>query len=283
MTELENPPSSRASASASGSCGGRISRLVWILLLAVLLGSLGYAAYMRYPRQGLLVPVTQVSPKLVALEQRLDMLEAQLSKVLPPGGDLTPPNEEVKKPKTPAENKEAQDQQTTQKLIASAFAYWDLREAAKTGHSFAPQLAALRAATVNSPATSDLITRLEPYALEGALTLPQLREALRAEERTAPLPVAENAPTSFGARVKTALQPFVSIRPLRDERFANLEKAFDSGSAPAALEAVKALPENLQQHLALWRAKLEARIAVDDAFLVLSARIITPPSQRSAP
>jgi hypothetical protein len=285
MTEPENPPSLPDLASDPSVCRKGKSRFVWFFLVVALLASAGYVIYSNYPRSGLLVPVTQASPKLVALEQRLDVLETQLDKAARSQTDDTPAPviEEVKKPKASVESKEVQDQQTAQKVIATAFAFWDLREAAKEGRSFAPQLTALRTASVNSPATTELIARLEPYALEGAPTLSHLREALTAEEKAVPAPVVENATASFGARIMVALRPFVTVRPLHDVRFSDLEKALDSGNTLAALEAVKALPLDVQKSLAAWKTKLEARSAIDDAFLALSARSVTPPSQRSAP
>jgi hypothetical protein len=250
-----------------------------------LLTGLGYLAVVYYPReglldlqQGILVPVEQKLSKTEMLEQRLDVLEKRAAET---AGGAASLNNAGDKPQ--AGNKGASSNQATRDFIAAAFSFWDLREAAKTGRSFTLQLAALRATSGGDAKLSELAAKLEPYAAGTTPTLAHLREKLSAEEKAAPAPVVENEAPSLKSRVKSALEPLISVRPLHDARFADLEKALDAGDAAAALEAVKALPEEARKNIGAWQAELEARKTLDDTLQTLTVYFTTSSPERSAP
>jgi hypothetical protein len=141
-------------------------------------------------------------------------------------------------------------------------------------------LAALRVAAADNTKILDLAAKLDPYAAGMTPTFAQLRDSLAIEEKAAPPPAAEGDVSSFEARFKTILQTLITVRPLHDPRFANLEKALDSGDGAGALEALKALPPEVQKSLSAWQAKLEARIDLDSALAALTAYFTTPSPQK---
>ena len=275
MTNSEN-----ISSSPNACCVKKGPRCFRILLGIALVAAAGYVALACISWQ---TPVGVVeSGKLGAIEQRLDAVEKQLGSAVPtqatgspiPLGPLT---EEVDKLKAQVENKDSQNQMIAQKFIAEAFAFWDLREAVRGGLSFAPQLAALRTAAAGNAQILDVAAKLDAYALVPPLTIAQLRESFAAEAKTAASPAVE--PISVWEKIKALLAPLISMQPLHDPRFASVERALEFGNAAAALEAVRALPDDLQKGLATWQAKLEARIALDDAVQALATRFTTPPAQ----
>jgi hypothetical protein len=268
------------------ACGKKKHCFVLILSAFVLLATFGYAAILHYPQPGVLVPVAQNPPDFSVLERRIDALETQIKALNEPvpasqaASDSPSLSDEVRTLKAQIQNKDAQDRQTMQKFVAAAFAFWDLRELAEDGRIFVPQFAALRAVSADDPEISEWVAKLEPYAAVATPTLTQLRDSLALEEKAAPAPVAEGENSTFMSRIMALLRPLVSVRPLHDPRFADLEKALDSGDAAAAIEALNALPDDVRKSLAAWQSKLGARASLDTILLALEARFTTPSSPR---
>jgi len=130
---------------------------------------------------------------------------------------------------------------------------------------------------------ADPTAKLAPYAADPPPSLPQLREELAALESAAPPPPDPNAAPTFWDHVKRILQPLISVRPLHDPRFTDLETALASGDAQAALDASKFLPDEARPALALWQAKLEQRTALDNALRDFAARFAAPQAKGDTP
>ena len=293
MTPTEKTP--LPPESAPRACGWRKTRWACRFLTAALLVGLGAAGVLYCPLATPFIAVQPKPPELTSLEQRVDILEKRLNApheqetvVAPPAPiDATASSESVKNLETrlaQIENKNVQDRQATQRLIAATLAFWDLRQTVQEGRTFAPQLEALLAVSSGDVVAAELLAKLAPYANAATPILPRLRDALTVAETETPAPaLAQDTAASWWARIKAALQPLVAVRPLLDPRFAAVENALDSGDAPAALNAVKALPDDVRQSLAAWQAKLESRIAIDETLKTLSAHFTAPPTQGSVP
>ena len=293
MTPTEN--TSLSSEPTPRACGRRKIRWACRLLTAALLIGFGAAGVLYCPLATPFLPPPTKPPERGALEQRVALLETRLNAPHEQAPTIAPPatsepsalTETVKNLETrlaQVENKNGQERQATQKLIAAAFAFWDLRQTIQEGRAFAPQREALLAASSGDAVAAEELAKLAPYAATATPVLPRLREALTAAEAEIPAPVVtQDAAASWWARIRAALQPLVAVRSLHEPRFAALENALDSGDASAALDAVQALPDETRQGLTAWQAKLEARMAIDDALKTLSAHFTAPPTQGSVP
>jgi len=277
MTNSENK-----SSPTSSCCSGKGGKSFRILVGVSLIIFAAYAALGLRPVKNFGV---SEATKIDEVDQRLAAVEKQLGAAVPaqatgapiPLGPLT---EEVDKLKAQVENKDSQTQMVAQKFVAEAFAFWDLRDAVRIGQPFAPELAILRNAAAGHAEILDLTAKLDAYALLPTATISQLRESFATESKAAVSSSAE--PLTFLDRVKAMLAPLISFRSIHDVRFAAVEKALDSGNGAAALEAVKALPEDLQKGLSAWQARLEARVALDDAIRAIGAHFTTPPAAPAA-
>ena len=244
MTNSEKKSSSLAACCSAK--GGRYFRIVIGVAIVIFAG---YAALGLRPVKNF--GMSDAS-KIEEIDQRLAAVEKQLGTAVPaqatgapiPLGPLT---EEVDKLKAQVENKDSQGQMVAQKFVAEAFAFWDLREAVRGGQSFAPQLATLRTAAAGNAEILDLAAKLDPFALLPPLTIAQLRDSFATEAKAATASSTE--PVTFLDRLKAMFAPLISVRALHDARFAAVEKTLDSGDAEAALEAVRALPHDLQKGL----------------------------------
>ncbi|MFA5041618.1 MAG: hypothetical protein WC464_08305 [Bdellovibrionales bacterium] len=282
-TENTTPPQPEACACRSGR-----SLFIWLVVGIAVLTGLGYVAALHYPEQGILVPVEQKASRIDTLEERVEALEKRLAEEaaaeLLATTNGTSLNEEIKTLKAEVETKEAKSHQTAHDFIAAAFSFWDLREAAKTGRPFTVQLAALRAAGKKDAKLAELSDKLEIYAASPTPTWTQLREALKAQEKTAPpAPVSETDPVSWKMRIESAMKALISVRPLHDKRFDALNKALDADDRAAAIEAANALPEEVRKAINPWQADLERRIALDDVLRTLTVYFTTPSPEGTAP
>ncbi|MGB9153409.1 MAG: uroporphyrinogen-III synthase [Alphaproteobacteria bacterium] len=291
MTQID-PPHSSPSATP-GRLRGKIFS-AWVILGLLLLGfGISVVLVKQPPLSSPPVIVhTQPAPDIAALEQRITVLETRVASLTeipaatPPAATNEALADTVKNLQAQIalmQNQGKDSQQSARKLMASAFAFWDLREAAKNGRPFAAPLATLRAASGDNAAITGSISKLEPYATTPPPTMPQLRETLTAQETSLPAPTPLETPPSLWERVKTIMQPLVSVHPVHNPQFAGLETALDSGDAQAALENFKPLPDEAQKRLAAWHATLEARAAVDDTLRILGSTFTAPAVQENAP
>jgi len=180
------------------------------------------------------------------------------------------------------QNQNNQSQPSARKWVAAAVAFWDLRDAAKNGHSFAPQLATLRASADDDVNLLEQARKLEPYADEKILTFMQLLEKLQKEEATLS-PSVEETNQSFWGRLKIVFRPLISVHPLHDTSYIALEKSLDDEDGARALETFKDLSLATQTKLSLWHTELEKRVALDAALHELTALFTAPPSQGLTP
>ncbi len=281
MAENENP------SSKPDACRAGKSLFIWFLAGLALLTGLGYLAALHYPQQGVLVPVEQKSSRVDLLEQRIGDVEKRLddlsSQPPPSFGDAAQINEEIKTLKALIEAKDVKNHRTPQDFVAAAFAFWDLREAAKTGKPFSLQLAALRSISKGDAKLSAFVDRLAPFAVAVPPTWNQLLVRLKAEEKNAPLPAAETETDSFKARALATLKSLITVRPLGDPRFTPLEKALDAADAVAATEALNALPPDARSALELWAADLKLRAELDETLQLLTVYFSTLSQEGNAP
>ena len=167
---------------------------------------------------------------------------------------------------------QAQRQQTP---MAAMFAYIHLREAAMAGYGFADELTALRA--VAPPDLS--LDALTPHAAQGVPTIAMLRETLGAQESTA-LRATETAEAQTGwQRAWVAIKGLVTVRALHggeSDRFVAVETALAKGDVAAARTAFDALAPEAQTILAVWRAQLDARVALNDALRQIAVQLAAP-------
>jgi hypothetical protein len=178
----------------------------------------------------------------------------------------------VKNLQAQVESQSSLDLQAAKKLVAAVVSFWDLREAALHGLPFAPQLTSLRSNADGDIIIGEQAARLAPYADSGFPTLAQLRETLGAEEAklAAPDAAPESVPTLW-SRIKIILRPLLTVHAAHRAELVALEKALETGQDDQAREAFKALPQELQNDLADWQAKLETRADIDEALRILSA------------
>ncbi len=284
-TEASLPPPNPPSTPPSGEKRHVLSHCLGIALACALVTAIFlYSTSLNHP-----VPEAPNGPDIAALEQRVDDLEARLTAL----GEKTPapPSPVIETDIIDAAIKRiedrlgqveaagAQDRNKIEKTIAAFFAIRDLRDAAKDGRAFASELAALRAATTGDAALAAAAAKLDAFAGAPPPSWSALRGSLAEAQKKAPL--AEGQDDSFWAKVKRVFQPLVSVRPLRDPRFADLEKALEAQDSAAALAASGNLPAAVRETLGDWQAALESRMALDAAVQELSAPFML--QQGSAP
>ncbi|MDD3371863.1 MAG: hypothetical protein PHE27_08590 [Alphaproteobacteria bacterium] len=265
----------------SPPCSSSKGPFVWFLSIALVLVCIGGLALIVLTKTNVVSSVRTEAADVEALSQRVDVLEKQfnaLVQVSPSpseNGVSVSLGEELKRLKEQVEGSEDHQKQIAQSVVASAFAFWDLREAAMQGRPFALQLETLRVSAVGDSVAAELMSRLALYAEKGVPTLASLRETLILEEKNAP--AESEASRSLWTRVKAFLRPLISFGRVHDSRFADLEKALGDGDAVRALEASKALPDNILVQLTEWRALLQTRVDFENAMKSLAARFLASP------
>lgn len=300
MTQTEPmspPPPANPSCEIGSSCG-KVSctvkglSIVFLFVAAII----GFAAFAKrtWLHPAPVLVQTQAAPDNAALEQRVAALErqfaalAEIPAVAPTttatgANDATATNtiKNLESQIAQLQNQGKDGQRSTRKLISFAFAFWDMREAAENGRSFATQLAALRAASVNDAAMAEQIAKLEPYAANPPPTLPQLRGTLAAQEAAIPTRSVPGDETSLWNRIAALFRPLISVHPLHNPGLVPLEKALDSGDAQAASDMFKALPADTQTKLSAWQADLEARNLIDAALRAMAASFTSAPAENA--
>jgi len=292
MTKTEIPPAP-VLPKAQKEC--RPKKFCFLLrALAVLL--LAIAGALMLVRCPWFAPM-QASPNVAALEKRIAVLETRVTALteIPPavpsaGGtnetsdaSLSESVKNLQAQVAAMDSKGSVSQQATHNLIAAAFAFLDVRDAAQQGQPFGPALAALRAASGDDATLNAQIEKLAPYAETPAPTFGQLREMLAKEELSLTEDKAADINASLSDRVKNILRPLISFHPLHDPQVVALEQALDNKDAEKASQAYKLLPDESQKKLSPWHAKLEARAELDRELRVLTVYFTTPTVQGSAP
>lgn len=264
------------------------------VVLALLIGTAGLAlVYAPLPPFSTLFEGK--TGALDALERRVDALEAEIRGFRETRPDplanaplLTAPEEsplgaEIKSLRERIENEGKEDARLMQRAVAAALTFSALKEDAQNGRGFEERLTTLRALMADNPKVLDLASTMEPFAKEPPLTVAQLTEAFRIEEKNARHLPESTEKTSWLDRIKNILRPLISVTRVNSERFAPVREALERSKARAALDAVKALSEDVAQGLGPWKEKLEARVALDDAVHEMAAVLMTPPAEKSAP
>jgi hypothetical protein len=220
--------------------------------------------------------IATLQKRVETLEQRADTAPAAAPASAAPSADLTANVATLADTVKTLQTQVAQIDKDTRKTIASTFAFWDMREAARRGESFALQLAALRTAAADDASVAEQIGKLESYAAAGAPTILQLRDDLLHAEATLAIPETASENATLWDHIKAVASRLVSVHPLHDVLFAPLEHALEKNDLVAAQEAFKLLPLDRQQKLDAWQQQLAARIAVDDALRDLATHYATP-------
>ena len=183
-----------------------------------------------------------------------------------------------------------QRQQAAQSSMAAAIAFIQLRSAAEAGRGFASELAAVKSAAPEDAKFREVLARLEPYAAKGAPKLMRLREEFITLESSVSVAVSRSTAQNWWGRLVSEMKGLISIRPLHGggamDNSTTAEDALSSGDLPAALVAIGSLPPEAQDVLKNWRAKAEARAAVDADLHDLSDRLTAmaaPPSTQGEP
>ncbi len=251
-------------------------RIIGVALAVVL----ACAAILFVPPPSMKTEPVRVVSDNVLLSQRIEVLEERLrtlsQEALPQRtGNAGVADEEIKQLREEIARKDAAGERAARRILAAAFAFWELRESAKQGGIFAPQLSALLAASVNETEIFDLATKLKPYASEETPTAASLRVMLAEAEKDIPLSATESGKT-WVQRIKEVFRPLISIRRAHDTRFDPVEKALDADDPAQAVRAFDALPEEVKKNLASWRSKLEARTEIDAGIDALTAAFISP-------
>ena len=293
MTQSETPLPEPSTISSPPPRKPKSGKKLWVFLAAFLLLLIGALALAKFIERS--PPSSAVSTKptldISELDRRLTTLEARVDKLSENGASSSaanaPDSEIVKNLQnqiTQLQNQNKDGAESARKIIAAAFAFWDLREAAKAGRPFASQLSDLRNATTDDAATAAQIAKLAPYAANPPPTLAQLRESLAAQEASLPPPPATEANPTLWTRILALLRPFISVHPLRNPALETLEKTLDSGDDQGALAAFKTLSDDARQKLSAWGNDLDARAQIGAALQAMTVSFATPaPRAETAP
>jgi len=243
------------------------------LLCAVATGILLYSTNLNTPPK-----TPDAAPEISAMERKLEDMEARLAalaeKTAAPAPAVEPAfvDEAMKRIESRLTHLEASgspSREMVQKMISAAFAFRDVREAAREGRPFAPSLAFVRAAAPEDAVLGDRAAKIEPFAAAPPPSWEGLRRALAEEEKN--MPASDDGQDSFWARIKSFFRPLISIQP--QHRFKDIETALEARDGAAALAALQNLSEEEKQALASWRGKLDARLALDAAVQELSSHL----------
>ncbi len=285
MTETEN-----TSPSIEACCTKKGRPFLWFLSGVLLMTLAATAAFLYTFRADNFVStpsadfgeVEELKQRVEALERQFNAL-VQLAPAQQAASNAIPIDQELKQLKEMVQGVEGRETLAAHKVVAAAFAFWDLRDEARRGAAFDVELAALREAS-DDPKVEELASRLAPYAAGGTATLAQLREDLKSVQKNAPPPPSSASETSsIIAKIKGFLAPLISVKPSRDMRFSEIERALQTGDASHALEAVKALPPELQASADSLQKRMEARADLDATLKTLSMHFMSVPSPRSTP
>jgi len=186
-----------------------------------------------------------------------------------------------------AGNAVAATQQAAQSSLASAIAFIQLRAATEAGRGFVTELAVLRRTAPDDNRFHEILENLKPYADKGPPTLTTLREEFMDLEAPASAAIDRSVAQNWWQRIRAELKGLVSIRPLHGggaaDALTTAENALDAGHPDEAVAAVKTLPQDAQDILRDWLAKIQARMAVDASLRELSDRFAALAGSPSTP
>jgi hypothetical protein len=255
------------------------------MLCAAGLFALGFFAFTRCPYFSS-SPAKDQTAQMTLLEKRIDALETKVNSLTEVAAAVpSAPSAEDLSLQDTVKNLQAQmadiqshsdqGQESARQSVSAAFAFWDLREATKSGGPFTAELAAFRQSESNPEmrAEADALTS---YAGSPPPNLSELTQELHDLEPSLSNPVSHDEPLTVWQKTKTALGSFISIHPLHNRELADVEKALASGSAADAFDAYRFLPPEIQHQLAPWGEKLEARLTVDKTVATLRTSLMAP-------
>lgn len=244
------------------------------VLCAVATGIILYSTSLNAPSK-----TPEAALEIAAMQRRIENIEARLASLAErseapqaSGADQAFMDEALKRVESRMAHLEvsgAPSREIVQKMIAAAFAFRDVREAAREGRPFPASLTSVRAAAPDDAALGDIAAKIEPFAAAPPPSWEGLGEALAEEEKN--MPASAGQDSSFWGRVKQLFRPLISVQPLH--RFKDIKTALALQDGAAVLAALQNLSEEEKQSLAPWRGKLEARLALDAAVQELSSHL----------
>jgi len=265
---------------------------LWALLGIVLLSGAGTVALTQCPwfvnavagkdGKGVTQNIDALEDRVRMLESRLDAQQAQPATVQDSDAALADTVKNLQAQVAQLQSAQKADGQNAQAWVAAAFAFWDLRNAVNQGRGFAPQLAALHDASEHDAVANAQMGILFSYTA-GVPTLAQLHDELAAHEPAVEISDDQSDAPVWQNCIKKILGHLVSVHALHQPQFDALENALAGGDDSAALSAFNALPEDAKQKLSGWQAKLQSRIAVDDALHIMAVHFASPPSNGENP
>lgn len=179
-------------------------------------------------------------------------------------------------------------EQKAQNGLAVTLAFVEMQKKALEGRPFEEERQTLRRVAQEDPKLIDLLLKLEPVALKGAETPQALRADWRNESVEAQAALRKAAAQTWQDRVAVALENLVSVRSLRPEAgaalsFTAVDLDLARGDLRAALEKVASLPPEVQEKIAAWRGRAEARLKMEDDLDSLVAFMIARGQKGEAP
>jgi len=165
---------------------------------------------------------------------------------------------------------------TVKARTAMLAAFIRLNSAIEIGADFSSQLRDLSRAAAKDQAIIAAIMRMEPHAKSGVASFSELRDGFASLSVPLMVEIRKAGADTWKERVLAELQRIVSIRPLHgkkggDATLDEIEKDLAARRLKDALEKVNSLPEPARKILENWRARAEARLAVDSALSAVSA------------
>lgn len=163
--------------------------------------------------------------------------------------------------------------------LATVLAFIEMQKSAMEGKSFEKERQVLRNVAGADEALVALLLKLEPIALTGAETAEALRAGWKGLALEAQAAMRKASAQTWQDRIAVALENLVSIRSLKPQAgqaltFAEVDLDLARGDVRAALEKIAAFPSEVQEKLAPWRAKAEARLKLEDDMAALVSFMI---------
>jgi uroporphyrinogen-III synthase len=274
----------------------RTRKIGWTVLTIVVLSGIGAVALTQCALfHDILLGAenAHVAQNIDVLEDRVRMLEsaqkAEATTVVAPENNaavsgLAENVRNLQAQVAQLQDARAHDKQNTQKDIAAAFAFWNLRSAVDDGRRYAAPLGALQSSfddtLKNDPAVTESLTVLFTSAT-GVETYNQLHDEVAAHEPA--LDTVSDADISgWVTHISRIMHSLISIRPSHSPAFDNLENGLANSDGQSASTAFDSLPVEARTALSTWHEKLKARVAVDDAMRTLAAKLAIPTAASEA-
>ena len=175
--------------------------------------------------------------------------------------------------------KQNENNHSAQSGLSTLLGYVLLQRAAFSGHPFEKERQDLRKVADADTGLVDMLLKMEPFALTGVTTPQALLKEWGKVSTEAQAALRKAGAQTWIDRIVVALEGLVSIRSLSPKAndslsFGAIGIDLEAGSLAAALEKVVALPLEVQEVIAPWRKKLEARAAVESSLNAMASHLL---------